>query len=240
MLRRMIYTSLLLVGGTAITASAVDKKPDGQNTPPEVVKVTEAKPGCCRAVSVNFAKELQVSFGYLTGLGVDIARARMQGDAVGLAAAARSLEAAEAAAGKKASITADEVMRDAVELAFLRQNPAELKAMAKLVSDSALQEKLTTSAKVSQERIEGEAAILKKGGETKAFNGNWDVVNNSNECMDLFVNGVNRGHLEPGQRMTIHIHDHRPTTTLQAICEDGQEVRKEYVSFATFLHWHLR
>jgi hypothetical protein len=81
------------------------------------------------AASVNFQKELGLSYPSLRTLGARIDAARQAPDPVTLAHAASELDVAEKVSGKKASITAPEILAEAAKLASLRKQEAELKAV---------------------------------------------------------------------------------------------------------------
>lgn len=82
-------------------------------------KIADGHKSCGAACQVNFAKELGLSLDYLGSLGHRISQARKSPDPVDLALAAQALSVAEQVSGKQASITAEQVQKEALELAKL-------------------------------------------------------------------------------------------------------------------------
>src|SRR5262249_12442816 len=81
------------------------------------------------AASVDFRKELNLPYPSLGTLGSRIDSARKAPDPVSLAHSANELAVAEKVSGKKASLTSNQVLKEAQELAKLRRQEAELKAL---------------------------------------------------------------------------------------------------------------
>ncbi len=119
------YTTTLFVLGVAVTAVADDTQKDTQMIEAKAESGQQAR-------FVDFSTELGLPIAALGTLGEQIDDARLAADPVKLALAAKLLEAAEAAAGKQASLTAETVLTEAVDLAKERGNPAELTTIAKL------------------------------------------------------------------------------------------------------------
>ena len=99
------------------------------------------------AATVDFQAELGLSFPSLLSIGARIERYRTSSpDPFGLANAARELAAAEKFTGRNASITAEQLMQEAVQMAKVRNDATELKATASLVSDKKIREELIIAA----------------------------------------------------------------------------------------------
>src|SRR5438309_1291630 len=84
------------------------------------------------ASSVNFRKELNLPLNSLSTLGSRVDSARRTPDPVALAHAANELAVAEDVSGKTAGVTSKQLLKEAAELAGMRRQEAELKAMLKV------------------------------------------------------------------------------------------------------------
>jgi hypothetical protein len=178
-----------------------------------------AKDCCLGACTVNFSKELGVSLGYLSDLGACIHDARTTPDPVALAVAAKSLEAAEKAAGKTASVSAKQIMAEAVKLATLREIEAELKAVAHLVGDDQSGD-LLELAEVAAER----AKNTEDGEGTKELFGTLRVANHTHECLRIYCDGRYLGEVHEGETANFHVHSHRDPNHFDAYCMEGGEL----------------
>src|SRR5262249_38409355 len=104
--------------------------------PKKATKIETKSKAAETALTVDFAKELGLSFPTLTTLGARIEQARQQADPVALGLAARELKVAEKVSGKQAAVTADKLAEEAVEMARQRFNKAELLAVAMLTGEA--------------------------------------------------------------------------------------------------------
>ncbi len=161
------------------------------------------------ASTVKFRKELNLPYPSLGTLGSRIDAARRSGDPVALAHAASELAVAEKVSGKKASLTSSQVMKESAELASLRRQVAELKAVQN-VSEKVLiaQEQLDSLKKMidfAQTQTEADKkALLSKEEPTHAPRK--IVVNNySTQFIDIQVNGFLKGQVSPGTTKTFTI-----------------------------------
>ena len=85
------------------------------------------------ALTVDFGRELDLPFPNLVTLGSRIEVAKGECEPITVALCALELQAAEAAAGKKASYTSEEVMEAAIFLAKRRCDIQEMVALKKLI-----------------------------------------------------------------------------------------------------------
>lgn len=219
-------------------------KDAAKNGSPEVVircRRSDAKPCCGAACTVNFTKELGVPLDYLSGIGHRISQARKAPDPVDLAMAAQNLSVAEQLAGKTASIKSQDVMKEAVELAKLRAISSELAAVALVVADEATKNSLNQQATAAKQDEADRAAAIKEGSAARSLVGYLTVDNHTAECVRIMVNGKYYGEVHTGQRGQFYVHDHCPTLTLQAYCEDDNELVSQSVDYGrrTSLYWHI-
>lgn len=189
----------------------------------------DAKKCACLGCTVNFGKELGVPLEYLSGLGHRIHVARMAPDPVELAMASQSLAVAEKVAGKKATLSSEEIMKDALALGKVRGFSVELAAMMAIVSDDAIKADLGKDLAAAKAREAESAAALETGEKTKELFGYLTVANHSGECLRIHVSGRYKGTVHSGETVRIHVHDHNHHTELQAICEDGHLVSEACV-----------
>lgn len=188
---------------------------------------------CGVACRVNFTKELGVPLDYLSSIGHRIAEARSSADPVELALCSQALAVAEGVSGKKASVTADQVKTEALNIAKLRGISTELSALALIVGDAKAD--LEKQAALAKKREAEAKAALESKEDTKALIGTLVVSNHSDECLRIFVSGRFCGEVHAGQAAQFHVHDHNNPTTLEAYCEeDGELVGSKYV----FGHQH--
>lgn len=236
MIRKTILFGMLLSGLT-LDCWAQDAKSDGSKVVHS--NVADAKKCCGSACTVNFAKELGLSLEYLDGIGHRISVARKSPDPVELALAAQALSVAEKVSGKKASITSEQVLTEAVDLVKLRGISSELSAVALLVPESKADfEKQITIAK----KREAEAKQKTAAGEgDKDLHGRLTVINHSGECLKIFVSGRYKGTVHEGETVSFHVHDHNNPSRLDAVCEEDNDlVSQQFVFGHTHdFTWHI-
>jgi hypothetical protein len=158
------------------------------------------------ATSIDFNAELQVPVQALAHLGRSIEDARDEGDPICIASAANILAAAESMAGdKKAAITAEQLWKEAIALAELRNSSAELAILAKLASgDVAADLKERSAAAKKDEAAKNEA---EKAGETnKDLDGDLHISNQSHEYVRIYIDGRYYGQLAPHASTELHLH----------------------------------
>lgn len=221
-----MLTCMVLMLGLSSTAFGQDAKDaEEKEIKIESTLKKDAKKCSCRACGVNLAQELGVPLDYLSTLGARIHTARLSPDPVDLALAAQGLAVAEKVAGKKASITSDEVMDEAVALAKQRGISVELAAMKSIATDEKDQQEFAKLGKEAEAREAEVKQSVESGERTKALFGRLTVINHSPECLRIYVSGRYAGEVHAGQVAAFHVHDHNFHTELTAICEiDGDLV----------------
>jgi hypothetical protein len=198
--------------------SAIALSDDTAQNKPEDKQVVESKATHhAAAKSVNFRKELNLPFRSLGTLGTRVDAARRASDPVALAHTANELAVAENVSGKKASITSSALLKESAQLAKLRKQAAELRAVAKIADQVSGEEQLVADLK---NQIADAEAITKI--DSDAFNKNaepsWTprkiVINNyTPQFLTVFVNGSYRTEISPGLTQTIVI-EHRWNPTV--------------------------
>jgi hypothetical protein len=195
------------------------KKDDPASQDEQVVKSTAVpRPA---AASINFKKELGLPYPSLGTLGAHIDAARRAPDPVALACAASELDVAEKVSGKKASLTSPEVLAEAAELASLRRQEAELKAVLQVSRQVLLAEERVASlrrqvaAAQAQTRADQQALQMKQ---EPSVTPRQVVVNNyATEAVEVYVNGYYQTIVLPGGRQVISIEHRWNPTVLRAV-----------------------
>jgi hypothetical protein len=169
------------------------------------------------ASSVNFRKELNLPYQSLNTLGARIDQARRAPDPVALAHAANELVVAEKVSGKTASLTSSQVLRESAELASLRRQEAELKAVLHVSNQVAAE-----ADQVAYLRKQLALAQQQAKADKEAFNRTQEptsaprqvVVNNyTTQHIDVYVNGFLKTQVQPGSTQVITI-EHRWNPTV--------------------------
>jgi hypothetical protein len=191
---------VLLLGG-AWLGLAADNQSDNKPKDKQVVDSKATKRTA--ATAVNFKQELGLPFPSLGTLGSRIEAARRAPDPVALGHAASELSVAEKVSGKKARITSQQVFKEAAELAQLRKQVAELKALVHTSDQVAAEQSLVTNLKQQVQMAqkidkEEKETILRKENPTGAPR-KLLVNNYSTQYFDIYVNGFMKMQVGPGQ-----------------------------------------
>jgi hypothetical protein len=163
---------------------------------------------------------LDLPFPSLSTLGARIDAARRAPDPVALANAASELNVAEQVSGKKASLTSRQVLQEAAELASLRKQAAELKAVLQVSNQVTFEEE-----RVAALRKQVDLAQAQTRADQQAFQRNQEptaaprqvVVNNyTTQYMDVYVNGFYKAQVLPGTTQVLTIEHRWNPTVLKA------------------------
>lgn len=219
----MFGRSFLTLAGVLCLGLTFSLAQDGEKTggeKKENSKPVEYQPANC----VNFGKELGLPFQSLTTLGARIEQARQTPDPLCLALCAKELQVAENCCGKSAPITSRELTEHAVELAKMRQVPAELKAIAQLVDSKQTRQELQKLTQAAQKRQEEQIADAKKGAQPRSIYGQLIVNSNCNTYIDIHYNGRHLGQVPPYgyRRFYVDDHAHLDYFNLTGYGEDGR------------------
>jgi hypothetical protein len=169
------------------------------------------------ASSVNFRKELNLPFATLSTLGSRIDAARRAPDPVALANAASELSVAEKVSGKTASITSKQLLQESAQLAALRRQEAELKAVLQTSNQVALAEDQVASLKqqvaLAHEYTQAQVAAI-QSNEEPTWTPRTVIINNyTTQYIDVYVNGNWKTQVVPGGQQTCII-EHRWNPTV--------------------------
>jgi uncharacterized protein (TIGR03000 family) len=172
------------------------------------------------AASVNFRKELNLPFRSLATLGGRIDAARRAPDPVALANAASELKVAEQVSGKTASLTSKQVLQEAAELAALRKQDAELKAVLQ-TSDQVMMEEdrvanLRKQIALAQAQTRADQQALQQNQQPTAAPRQVVVNNYTTQYIDVYVNGYYKAQVLPGTTQVLTIEHRWNPTVLKA------------------------
>jgi uncharacterized protein (TIGR03000 family) len=169
------------------------------------------------ASAVNFRKELGLPFATLGTLGPRISAARRAHDPVALANAASELAVAEKVSGRKASPTSTTLGQEAVELAALRRQKAELQAVLQNADQLAFEQDtiahLHREIAMAEAQAQAEAESYKQNQEPTWSPRQVEVNNFTTQYVDVYVNGNYKGQVQPGQTQLFVI-EHRWNPTI--------------------------
>lgn len=241
MIRTLMFScvlgfSTLLCG----SACAADASASDETAKPTTIKTkVEERPS---ASSIDFAGALELPFNSLTTLGARIEQARRDADPVGLMNAARELAVAEQLSGKKASLSATELRKEAVELARLRGNSAELEAVSLMVHDEKTQKALKQAVQQAKKREAEQAAALEAGERSRLLVGDLVVENHTHHWAIIYVDGHRAGRVAPHGHEHFHVHSHRDQTVLEAhVCGHGhaRHNHRHVHTHRPYYHWTI-
>jgi hypothetical protein len=201
----MTRFSVAVVLGCLITlaVAAQPSKPADPAADQQVVKSTPTK--STPAASVKFRKDLNLPYPSLNTLGSRIDAARRAGDPVTLANAASELHTAERVSGKTASLTSKQLIGEAAELAGLRRQEAELKAVLHVSDQVTLAEQNVAALKNLIAQNQAIKRGIEKYEEPKDAPRKVVVNNYTTQYLDVQVNGYLKGQVNPGSTKVIVI-----------------------------------
>jgi hypothetical protein len=177
----------------------------------------------------NFAKVYGLAFETLQNAGARLTDARLKSDPIALALIAIELGVGEKVSGKKAEVTAEEIQKEAVDLAVLRRQAPELSAMTHLVKDEAVAKKLSDLAKKAEQEEADRVARFKSGERDKGIHV-LEVRNTTPVQVSVRINGVHLGWV-PGNGQSIFNTSQfyePPQIFLSAHDQFGDVFRSEY------------
>lgn len=229
MVKHLTAAALFVLFAGLTPSRGADPKPDAKTK--EAASTPEKTEP---ATTINFIKDLDLHFESLATLGGRIEEARRNADPVALATCATYLAAAETASGKKASLTADALTKEAVELAKLRDESAELKAVAALDKDASAE--LTPLAEKAAKREADERAAFKSGERPRGIKGYVTAVNNTGYRVYVWEDGHELGWVNPYDTYTFNIrigHGPNHNSVLNCRSEDGTYHYRYVIDFTT-------
>ena len=197
--------------GERLAAYAPMEQPGGSAADDKQVihsKATHRTP----ATSVNFRKQLGLTYPTLTTLGARIDAARRAPDPVALAHTASELAVAEKVSGKQADVTSSTVLKEAAELAKLRRQATELQAVSAVAQQIATEQTSIADLKKEIALSNSIAQSYPKAADQNAeptWAARTIVVNNyTTQYLTIYVNGIYKGEMGPGLQQSYTI-EHR-------------------------------
>jgi hypothetical protein len=157
------------------------------------------------ASSVKFRKELNLPFPSLNTLGTRIDAARRTADPVTLSNTANELRAAELLSGKTASLTSKQLITEAAELAMLRRQEAEMRAVLNISDQVALEQANVAALKNMLALKQQEKRGFERNEEPLGLPRKILINNHTDQYIELQVNGHIRGQVQPSSSMTLVI-----------------------------------
>ncbi|HKI35114.1 MAG TPA: hypothetical protein VKA46_24875 [Gemmataceae bacterium] len=208
-------TTLVSFAVVSLVAGEQPKKDDPAAADKEVID-SKATPRTA-AATVKFRKELGLPYPSLNTLGSRIDAARRAHDPVALAHAANELSVAEKVSGKKASLLAKELVKESAQLAALRRQETELRAVttvAQSVADTddtvTLLKNILASAK-AQAAADSESIRM---NQEPTWTPRKVIVNNyTTQYIDVWVNGYYKVQVGPGLSQSFMV-EHRWNPTV--------------------------
>jgi hypothetical protein len=219
---------LALVGFLTLASLVPADDPKKDAAAPEDKQVVDAKiahhPA---AASVKFRKELNLPFGSLNTLGSRIDAARRAPDPVALANTAGELAVAEHVSGKTASLTSKQLLQEAAELASLRRQEAELKAVLQVSNQVMFEEDRVASLKkqiaLAQDQTRADQEAFRSNQEPTATPRQVVVNNYTTQYLDIYVNGNYKTQVPPGMSQVCFIEHRWNPTVLTAYGDEDMD-----------------
>jgi hypothetical protein len=147
------------------------------------------------ATTIDFSDAFGLSFDSLGTLGTRIEAVRKSPDPVALALLATELAIAEKVSDKTATLTAETLLKEAVDMAKQRHASKELTAVAMLVKDTATKEKLVKLSKLAATYEKEATEAFKNKEKPKGVWGYLTVRNNTGNQISIYVNGRYYGYV---------------------------------------------
>lgn len=238
--RRTVAVAIFLAGACALSPWAISgEKAQGGKAKAEVLETKATQQEL--AAATNFSKTLGLSYESLTTLGSRIDQARRVADPVGLASCAQELAVAEQVSGKKAGLTSDAVLKEAAEMAKMRFDPSELKAVSLIAKgNEALSKELATTAAKAEKAEKERIAAAKEGGKTRGIMGQLHADSRVGTSIHVYVDGRYIGTMGPYGDIYRHLGQTAwETTYLSARSNDGRHWNRNVSAAVNNYHWIL-
>jgi hypothetical protein len=213
--KTFVLTTLLLIAGlTLVVVPSKAQQKTGPDDDQQIVNATANK--VSPAKNIQFNKELALPFDSLRTLGARIDAARRSHDPVSLAHAASELSVAEKVSGKKAELTSVQLIKQAAELAKLRGEVAELKAVHQIAeqtaADNELVAEMRSTLRESEIATKKETVFLRSNMPLPDSSRTVVVHNNTPQNFDIWVNGYMKTTVDAGQSKWFVVeHKYNPT-----------------------------
>jgi hypothetical protein len=226
---RRAAIGLAFLGFLALVSFAPAQQTKKDDATPEDKQVVDSKASQRPAAStVNFRKELNLPLDSLGTLGSRIETATRKPDPVALAHLANELNVAEKVSGKTASVTSKAVLQEAAELAKVRKQEAEMKALLQVTNQMMFQENdLALQRKdlaLAQEQIKADKAAFDSKQEPTSAPRKVIVNNYTTQILDVYVNGYLKTTVQPGSTQVITVEHRWNPTVLKAYGNEDTNV----------------
>jgi hypothetical protein len=224
-LRTCLAILLCLVVVAGVSAGEKAAQPGaGQD---EQVVTTHSQPRT-PASSVAFAKSLNLPFESVRTLGARIDAARRASDPVALANAANELAVDEKVSGKTASLTSKQLIEEAAEIASLRRQNAELRAVLHVANQVGMEQTKMAALKDQYNLAEIDAKAYQQALATMNQPPpatHQVVINNHTQLyLDLFVNGWYAGQILPGSSQTFTVQPRQNPPTVLRVSSNEDDI----------------
>jgi hypothetical protein len=225
---RSLPAGLALLGLFALWPHLSAQDPGKGGSPEDDKEVVSSKAvRHTAASSVNFRKELGLPYPSLSTLGTRVDAARRAQDPVALAHAASELSVAENVSGKTAGVTSKALASEAAQLAALRRQVLELRAVQRVQQQVTDKQDdilaLKQSIELAQQQAKQDQEIIARNQEP-TWTPRTVVVNNyTTQYLDINVNGNLKGQVAPGMQQTFTI-EHRWNPTVLTAYGDEDSV----------------
>jgi hypothetical protein len=226
---RRATIGVAFLGFLAVVSYAPAQQTKKEDTTPEDKQKIDTKAAQRpSAASVNFRKELNLPLDSLGTLGSRIEAATRKPDPVALAHLANELHVAEKVSGKTASVTSKAVLQEAAELAKVRRQEAEMKALLQVTNQMMFEENnLALQRKdlaLAQEQIKADKAAFDSKQEPSSAPRKVVVNNYTTQILDVYVNGYMKTTVQPGSTQVITIEHRWNPTVLKAYGNEDTSV----------------
>jgi hypothetical protein len=216
------FLALVSLGVVSLAGGDESKKDDPAAADKEKI---DSKPSRrTTAASVKFRKELGLPIATLNTLGSRIDAARRAHDPVALANAANELGVAEKASGKKASLTAKELVKESAQLAAARRQEKELWTVTTTAQQVADTDDTLKTLKEILAQAKAQAAADSEAirmNQEPTWKPRTVVVNNyTSQYLDIWCNGTCKVQVAPGMAQSFVIEQRFNPVVLTA---DGDE-----------------
>jgi hypothetical protein len=185
----------ILLGLLSFTTIGLRTYADEKSTKEEKRKVIKLeKANRTLASKIDFEGTFALNVPGVGALGTRIEAARTLPNPIALILLAGELRALEEVSGKKASLTAAELMKEAKEAVVYRNQPDELRVAAKLLGKETAT-KLLAQAEKAQKVLEARAKA--PASTSKGITGSLIVVNKTRWYIKIYVNDTYKGVADP-------------------------------------------
>jgi hypothetical protein len=223
----LIVCFLALLGFSLVSLAGGEQPKADDPAAADKEKIDSKATRRATASGVKFRKELGLPYSTLSTLGSRIDGARRAHDALALINAANELAVAEKVSGKKASVTSKELAKESAQLAALRRQETELRAVTTTAMQIQDTDDTITTLKQILDQAKAQAAADSeaiKMNQEPTWKPRTVIVNNyTTQYIDVWCNGTYKVQVAPGMAQSFVIeHRWNPTVLTGYGDEDDQ------------------